>query len=173
MEMNLGFRNTLITVNAHRVEESTPPVGRNAMMNAFDRMQPKVELIQKVQQGNTNHKAWKNTQRNQTKQFLVMLDELPESESLKEHPKGISSAFNKDRLPKVSRNQLVFYDETHIDQEGYTTTHTGYQIRFPRDASGKYAPLSPSNPSLVCTNKVTKTSFKYAGQSRLCLGLLP
>ena len=43
--MDSDFRNTLILVSTHRVEEGRQLVGRNAVMNAFDRMQPKVELI--------------------------------------------------------------------------------------------------------------------------------
>ena len=70
-----------------------------------------------------------------------MLDELSESEVLDKHPEGIPLCFSKDQLPKVSHNQVVFYDETHMDQEGGATTHTGYQIRFSRNVSGKYSPL--------------------------------
>ena len=101
----------------------------------------------------------------------MMVDKLLGSELLKEHPEGIPLAFDKDRLPKVSRNQVVLYDETHMDQERGTTTHTGYQIRFPHDASVKHALLPPSKPSPVYADKVTKTSFEYAGQLRLCLGV--
>ena len=65
----------------------------------------------------------------------------------------------------------MFYDETHLEQEGCTTTHTDYQIRFPRDASGEYSPPSASNPDPVYIDKVTKTFLKFTGQSRLCLGV--
>ena len=45
MEHNLGFRNTLIMVNSHRVQEGKIPVGRNALMHVFDRMAPLANII--------------------------------------------------------------------------------------------------------------------------------
>ena len=57
MEANLGFRMTTIMVNQHRVEEGRFPVGRNAVMNAFDRMNPILSKIQKRCQGDTNNEA--------------------------------------------------------------------------------------------------------------------
>ena len=51
MEMNLGFRNTMVMVNTHRVEEGRQPVSRNAVMNAFDRMAPQGNIITKIPQG--------------------------------------------------------------------------------------------------------------------------
>ena len=76
MEANLGFRNTLIMVNTHRIEEGRQPVGKNAIMHAFDRMNPKINKVQKLPQGNKSHSAWALARKNQTKQFLVMLGEL-------------------------------------------------------------------------------------------------
>ena len=48
MEANFGFRNTLVMVNTHRVEERLQPVRRNAIMTAFDLMNPHVDKIYKV-----------------------------------------------------------------------------------------------------------------------------
>ena len=45
MEQNLSFRNTLIMVNSHRVQEEKIPVGRNTLMHAFDRMVPLINII--------------------------------------------------------------------------------------------------------------------------------
>ena len=47
MEANLGFRNTTIMVNQHRIDEGRVPVGRNTVMNAFNRMDPLVTPIKK------------------------------------------------------------------------------------------------------------------------------
>ena len=67
MEMKLGFRNTLIMVNTHRVDEGRQPVGCNAIMNAFDRMNPLIDRIDKMPQGITHHEGWRDVRRNQTK----------------------------------------------------------------------------------------------------------
>ena len=112
-------------------------------MNAFDGMQSKVEFIQKLPQGNTNHEAWRDARRNQTKQFLVMLDELPESEVLEEHPEGIPLCFRKDQLPKVSRNQVVFCaSSTYIRREVPRST-PATRYAFPATPAASTRP-SPS-----------------------------
>ena len=69
-------------------------------------------------QGRTHHEGWRDARRNQTKQFLVMLGEITKEDLNKEYPDGIPCAFDTDHLPTLSRNQVVFYDETHIEQEG-------------------------------------------------------
>ena len=51
MEAGLGFRNTTIMVNRHRVDEVRVPVGRNAVMNAFDRMDTLINKIQNCVKG--------------------------------------------------------------------------------------------------------------------------
>ena len=57
MEAHLGFRMTTMLVNEHRREEGKERVGVSAVMNAFYRLQPKVNIIQKVQSGGLNQ-AW-------------------------------------------------------------------------------------------------------------------
>ena len=51
LEDNLGFRRATEFLNEHRVDEGRLPVGRSAMMNAFNRMSPKIDRIQKTVQG--------------------------------------------------------------------------------------------------------------------------
>ena len=51
MEDNLGFRQTTIFLNQHRTDEGRQPVGRSAVMAAFDRMNPKIDRVAKVVQG--------------------------------------------------------------------------------------------------------------------------
>ena len=171
MEANIEFRMTTIMVNQHRVEEGRFPVGRNAVMNAFDRMNPILSKIQKRCQGDTNNEAWATAKHRQCKQLLIMRGDISKEELLTEYPDGIPHEFHPDHLPTLTRNQVVFFDETHIEQEGGLVTKTGIQIRFPRDASGKYAPLSPDNPTPIYADKMEVPSFKYAAQSRLCLGV--
>ena len=100
-----------------------------------------------------------------------MLGVITEEELKCEYPDGIPMEYDPKQLPRLTREQVIFYDETHLEQEEGSTTTTGYQIRFPRDSEGRYSPLPPSNPRSIYAEKVTRTSFKYAGQSRLCLGV--
>ena len=72
MEENMGFRTTTILINHYRVEEGKIPVSRSAVMNAFDRMDPKINTIMKVCQGDTNNEAWALARKRQTKQLLIM-----------------------------------------------------------------------------------------------------
>lgn len=47
MEARLGFTFTTRMVNKHRKEEGMYPIGRSAVINHFDRMQPIITKIQK------------------------------------------------------------------------------------------------------------------------------
>ena len=80
-----------------------------------------------------------------------------------QHPNGIPPAFNQRLLPKYTRHQVVFFDETHIEQEEEFITTTGYQIHFPHDENGKYSPPSVSNPWPIFAELEKKPLFKYAG----------
>ena len=51
MEDNHDFRQSTIFLNQHRTEEGRMPVERSAVMNAFDRMNPRISLVQKQVQG--------------------------------------------------------------------------------------------------------------------------
>ena len=93
-------------------------MGKNAMTTAFDRMAPPVNIIAKIPQGNVNHNAWRRARKNQTKQLLVMLGDLTEEELKYEYPDGIPMEYDPKQLPRLLRNQVIFYDETHLEQEG-------------------------------------------------------
>ena len=47
MEDNMGFRQTTIFLNQHRVKEERVPAGRSAVMSCFDMMIPKIDRIKK------------------------------------------------------------------------------------------------------------------------------
>ena len=51
LEDNLGFRRATEFLNEHRVDEGRLPIGRSAVMNAFNRMSPRIDRIQKTVQG--------------------------------------------------------------------------------------------------------------------------
>ena len=58
----------------------------------------------------------------------------------------------------------------HVEQEGGPSYRSKYQIRFPRDANGKYCPASPTNPEPIFAPIRNKPSFKYCQQARFSLG---
>ena len=47
-----------------------------------------------------------------------------------------------------------------------------YQVRFPRDAKGRFCPPSPSNPNPDYAPLRPKPSYKYTQQARFCLGVV-
>ena len=79
MEAHLGFRMTTMLVNEHRREEGKERVGVSAVMNAFYRLQPKVNIIQKVQSGGLNQ-AWIDASYNIAKQIQIMMGRISEDE---------------------------------------------------------------------------------------------
>ena len=54
MENNMGFIQTTVMLNEHHRGQGKHPVGRNAVMSAFDRMNPKIDRVQKVVQGGSS-----------------------------------------------------------------------------------------------------------------------
>ena len=108
MELNMGFRNTLVVLNTHRVEDGRQLVGHNAVMNIFDRMALRVDIISKIPQRNVNHDTLRVARKNHAKQFLVMSGDLTEEALMKKHPQGIPSQYNPKQLPQLSRNQVIF-----------------------------------------------------------------
>ena len=88
-----------------------------------------------------------------------------------EYPAGIPREFDPDRLPSLNPHQVVFFDKTHIAQEGGPIYRGRYQVRFPRDDSGRYCPVSPANPTPKYAPLRPKPSFEYVQQGRFCLGV--
>ena len=54
LENNLGFRRTAEFWNKHRTDESRMVVVSSAVMNASNRMQPKIDRVQKTVQGESS-----------------------------------------------------------------------------------------------------------------------
>ena len=79
MEAHCGFRQTTFMVNEHRRQQGDDDVSVYAVMAAFYRLQPKVDVIKKVQSGGHNEK-WIEASYNVTKQMKIMLGELTEDE---------------------------------------------------------------------------------------------
>ena len=56
MEAHCGFRQTTYMVNEHRRQQGDTRVSVYAVMSAFYRLQPKVDILQKIQSGGENEK---------------------------------------------------------------------------------------------------------------------
>ena len=78
MENRLGLRYTTQIINCHRYRNGFDAVCRSTVNLAFFRLQPKITRIQKIQQGTKNEGKWKEARQRQTKQWLIMLNQLPE-----------------------------------------------------------------------------------------------
>ena len=172
MEAGLGFRHTTTMVNQHRREEGLRIVGRSCVMSTFDRMNPILTNIAKCCQGNSNNEGWRTARYNQTKQMMVMTGHITKEELEKEY--GIDKIplyYHPDHLPKITPEQLVWFDETHIQQEGGEVSRSGIQIRFPRDATGAFSPKSDTNPNPKYAEPLKYQTFKYPKEGRFGLGV--
>ena len=56
-----------------------------------------------------------------------------------------------------------------MDQEGGPVTGGKYQVRFSRNAEGRYSPPSPANPDPHYAPLRPKPSYKSTQQARYCL----
>ena len=71
-------------------------------------------------------------------------------------------------LPTLHPDLIVWFDETHIEQEGGAASRTGVQIRFPRDTAGRFSPLLDNSTYKPLDPRQT---FKFASEGRFCLGV--
>ena len=78
MENRLGLSYTTQFINCHRYRNGFDAVCSSTVNLAFLRIQPKITRIQKIQQGTKNEGKWKEARQRQTKQWLIMLNQLPE-----------------------------------------------------------------------------------------------
>ena len=49
---------------------------------------------------------------------MIMRGKITKENLLIEYPEGISAEFHPEKLPKLTREQVAFFDETHIEKEG-------------------------------------------------------
>ena len=78
MEKKLVLRYTTHFINFHRQQNGFDAVCKSTVNIAFLRLQPKITRIQKIQQGTKNEGKRKEARQRQTKQWLIMLNRLPE-----------------------------------------------------------------------------------------------
>ena len=74
--------------------------------------------------------------------------------------------FDRNKLPKLTEQQIAWWDECHIEQQGGKVGDRAYQFTFKRDEDGK---LSPTGTYPEAT--LTKTSFKFPEQARFSFGV--
>ena len=78
MEGRLGLRCTTLLINCHRYTNGYNAVCLSTVYLAYKRLQPRITKIQKIQQGTKNEGKWKKARYQQVKQWLIILNRLPE-----------------------------------------------------------------------------------------------
>ena len=78
MENRLGLSYTTQLINFHRYRNGFDAVCRSTFNPEFLRLQPKITGIKKIQQGTNNEGNRKEARQRQTKQWLIILNRLPE-----------------------------------------------------------------------------------------------
>ena len=86
-------------------------------------------------------------------------------------PDNLPKEYDPEQLPKFSVDQIIWFNETHIQLEGDQVSWGGVQIRFPQDANGAF-PASLEVPTDgMYSAPLHKPIFKYANEARFCLGI--
>ena len=78
MEKKLGLCYTTHLINCHRHHKGFNAVCMSTVNLTFLRLQPKRIRIQKIQRGTNNEVKWKEQRQLKKKQWLIMLNRLPE-----------------------------------------------------------------------------------------------
>ena len=78
MKNCLGLRYTTLLINCHCHTHGDNALSKSTVNLAFRRLQPKVTKIQKIQQGKKNKGKWKEARYRKVKQWLIMINRLPE-----------------------------------------------------------------------------------------------
>ena len=121
-------------VNQSRIERGLIHVGISALIYAFRRMKPVISKIRKKGQANVNNLAWAKAQKNQCKQYLIMIGRIIKETLLKEefmYP--LPPWYDPNILLKIDNKQLVWYNEMHIKQKIGLNIHADLQICLPRN----------------------------------------
>ena len=69
--------------------------------------------------------------------------------------------FDRDTLPKLTEQQIAWWDECHIEQQGGKVGNRAYQYTFKRDEKGNL-----STTGTYTEPNLTKATFKYPEQGR-------
>jgi len=74
--------------------------------------------------------------------------------------------FDRSCLPSLTEQQIAWWDECHIEQQGGKVGNRAYQCLFKRNKEGK---LDENGTYPEAT--LTKTSFKFPEQARFSFGV--
>lgn len=169
MEQGLGLRMITAMINEHRKDENRPPLSPGVVARHSKTMKALITKIQKQPQSNNDNKVWVDARYTQCKQLLIRLGVISRKE-LEEESKTYHCVhppwFDPTKLPKLDINQIVWFDECHITQQGLQSAHVmKRQVRFPRDSRGKF----DRNGEYGQPKK--EKSFKYTKAARFCFGV--
>ena len=78
MENRLGLSYTTHLIHCHCHRNGFGAVCKSTVNPEFLRLQPKISGIQKIQQGTKNEVKWKEARKRKTKQWLIVINQLPE-----------------------------------------------------------------------------------------------
>ena len=78
MENRLGISYRTQLINCHCYRNGFDAVCRSTVNLSFLIIAPKITRIQKIQQGTKNEGKWKEAGQQRTKQWLIMINRLPE-----------------------------------------------------------------------------------------------
>ena len=98
--------------------------------------------------------------------MLVRLGKEPDVSEFHLADGSVPACFDREKLTPMHEDGIAWWDEVHKDcffgdyREGSTT-----QVRFPRDADGKY------NPKGEYREKALLLTVKYNKQGRFCFGM--
>ena len=81
----LGLHYTTLLINFHLQKHGDKEVSMSTVNLAFGRIQPKITKNHKIRHGTKNEGKWKETTCQQVKQWLIMINIIPEE---KEHVKN-------------------------------------------------------------------------------------
>ena len=78
IENKLCLCYTTHLIYCHGHQNGFDAVCKSTVNLSFLRLQPKITRIQKIQQGTNNEGKWKESRQLQTKQWFIMINQLPE-----------------------------------------------------------------------------------------------
>ena len=137
MESGLGLRMATAMVHRHRIDEGKSEVCVSAVLNHFRKMNALVTQVKKRPQGNNLNVEWVQGRKGITLQWLVMLGGITKEKGKADlNVEGLPEYYDEDKLPKLSLNQVVYFDKIHIQQDSRSgSIHSDKQICFPRNLS--------------------------------------
>ena len=166
-ERGLSYTKTTLLINRQCLQDRRPTVTRSAVCTCEFNMVREVNLIEKRPQGNKDAGSnWAKARHRFVVQMLVRLGAKPDLDEFLLADGSVPACFDREKLTPMHEDGIAWWDEVHKEcffgdfREGSTT-----QMRFPRDADGKY------NPKGEYREKTELLTVKYNKQGRFCLGV--